>query len=164
MKLQWRGLASALLLSGVAAGVEAQEVACKALYDATLNALAQPGMHRLVRQTTPDGSVATSESRKTAEGWYTTSNGGEWFAQTRNTDEIERALAQDPRAFTQCKPRGSEEVAGVTLQAWSYVSMLSGQPLEAKMWIDVARRLPVRVAAADVEQYYTYSDQPYPKP
>jgi hypothetical protein len=79
-------------------------------------------------------------------------------------ETAERQMLANPGAFSQCVAGVVEPVNGEAARVWSYVTLLAPTPTPSKIWISVARGLPLKVQAATTLQISTYQAAPYAIP
>lgn len=139
----------------------AQDAACKPLYDAVRKAHDQPGVERTSTITEPP---MTMVARKTAAGWYQRMGTAPWRAMTIDPDAAETKMLENASTFTKCAAGATEAVNGEPAQVWSYVVAVGPAPVSSRMWISVARGLPLKVQGDKTLQLSTYQATPYPKP
>jgi hypothetical protein len=158
------GLGSLVMTVGIATAALAQEPACAPLYAAAAKALDQPGISRTITVGDPASPSMSLEARKTTDGWFQKRGGTAWQPMRISPDVTERRLLKDPGAFTSCVGGATEQVNGEAARVWSYVTKLGPAATPSKMWISVARGLPLKVQAAQTLQVSTYQATPFPKP
>ena len=142
----------------------AQDAACKPLYDAVRKAHEQPGVERTSTVGDPAKPDMTMVARKTASGWYQRMGTAPWRTMAGDPDAAEKKMLENPSAFTKCTAGATEPVNGEPARVWSYAVAVGSAPTAARMWISVARGLPLKVQGDKVLQVSSYQATPFPTP
>ena len=142
----------------------AQDAACKPLYDAVRKAHEQPGVERTSTLGDPAKPDMTMVARKTAAGWYQRMGTTPWRAMAIDPDAAEKKMLESPSAFTKCAAGATEAVGGEPARVWSYMVSVGPAPVASRMWISVARGLPLKVQGEKTLQISTYQATPFPRP
>ena len=142
----------------------AQDAGCTPLYDAIRKAHEQPGVERTSTLGDPAKPDMVMVARKTATGWYQRMGTAPWRAMTIDPDAAEKKMLENAGTFTKCVAGATEAVDGEPARVWSYMVAVGPTPTASRMWISVARGLPLKVQAEKVLQVSTYQATPFPKP
>jgi hypothetical protein len=106
----------------------------------------------------------TMVARKTVAGWYQRMGTAPWRVMTIDPDAAEKKMLEDASTFTKCAAGATEAVSGEPARVWSYFVAVGPAPTASRMWISVARGLPLKVQGDKVLQISTYQATPHPKP
>jgi hypothetical protein len=72
----------------------------------------------------------------------------------------ERGMLDKGLAFSKCAAGATETIAGEPARVWTYETAAT----PSRIWISVARGLPLKVQAQGVLQTSAYQATPFPKP
>lgn len=145
----------------MAAPSSAQDASCKPLLDAARKALTQPGIERTSTFASPAMTVV---ARKTAAGWFHRIGDRPWAPIAVDPEVTERKMLDAGIGFTSCVAGAVEPVNGEPARIYTYQSYAAGPPVAARMWVSVARGLPLKVQGDGLEQVSVYQNTPFPKP
>ncbi|MCC7126498.1 MAG: hypothetical protein IT178_16735 [Acidobacteria bacterium] len=133
----------------------APEPACAPLYAAARKALDQP---RLERTSALQGRPADEATtvRKGANGWESRQGNQPWRPLPANFESTERALLQSASLYTACAAGEVEPVGEEPARVYTYETTIGPIPTPGRMWISVARGLPLKVEGGGATQTSRY--------